>query len=168
MKVYTRIEKHKDRSKPTGESYYDATSAQKSHRGLFIFAGILLLALLVTGAYCFLSKENNRSSNISGTKTISQSIVQTNPEIIPQFSRFDYVELNENKPSFTQDDYELIDREFYSPLDALGRCGVVYANIDATMRPTEERGSIGMIKPSGWKQAKYEGYIDSKPPYLYN
>ena len=34
--------------------------------------------------------------------------------------------------------------------------------------PTEERGTIGNIKPSGWNQAKYEGVIDSKPPYLYN
>ena len=47
--------------------------------------------------------------------------------------------------------------KYYSSLDFLGRCGVVYASIDASMRPTEERGSIGMIKPSGWNQAKYEG-----------
>ena len=34
--------------------------------------------------------------------------------------------------------------------------------------PTEERGEIGNIKPTGWKQAKYEGVVDSNPPYLYN
>ena len=45
---------------------------------------------------------------------------------------------------------------------------MVYANTNRDMRPTEERGTIGMIKPSGWKQAKYEGYVDSKPPYLFN
>lgn len=67
-----------------------------------------------------------------------------------------------------EDDYELIKGEYYSALDFLGRCGVVYANIDASMCPTEERGSIGMIKPSGWNQAKYEGYVDSKPPYLFD
>ena len=71
-------------------------------------------------------------------------------------------------PGFSENDYELIRGEYYSELDYLGRCGVVYANIDSSMRPTEERGSIGMIKPSGWNQAKYEGYVDSKPPYLYN
>ena len=34
--------------------------------------------------------------------------------------------------------------------------------------PTEKRGDIGEIRPSGWKQKKYEGLIDESPPYLYN
>ena len=40
--------------------------------------------------------------------------------------------------------------------------------LDRSMMPTEARGEIGQIKPSGWQQAKYEGYVDSNPPYLYN
>lgn len=111
---------------------------------------------------------NGHSSNLGTDKRLSLSIVQSAPDTIPELSNYDYIELNGNKPSFTEADFELISGEFYSPLDSLGRCGVVYANIDASMRPTEPRGSIGMIKPSGWNQAKYEGYVDSKPPYLYN
>ena len=34
--------------------------------------------------------------------------------------------------------------------------------------PEGERGEIGMIKPSGWHQAKYAGIVNSTPPYLYN
>ncbi|MCB5617474.1 DNA/RNA non-specific endonuclease, partial [Thomasclavelia ramosa] len=47
----------------------------------------------------------------------------------------------------------------------LGRCGVAYANICKELIPTEKRGSIGMIKPSGWQLAKYDS-VDGK--YLYN
>jgi DNA-entry nuclease len=53
-------------------------------------------------------------------------------------------------------------------LDPLGRCGVAYANVSRELMPTEERGEIGNIKPSGWNQEKYEGVVDSVPPYLYN
>ena len=34
--------------------------------------------------------------------------------------------------------------------------------------PDGERGEIGMIKPSGWVQAKYPDVIEENPSYLYN
>ena len=55
--------------------------------------------------------------------------------------------------------------ENYSELDSLGRCGVAFANICKEIMPTEPRGEIGMVKPSGWKLAKYD-IVDGK--YLYN
>ena len=56
--------------------------------------------------------------------------------------------------------------ENYSDLDFLGRCGVAYANICKELMPTEERGEIGMVKPSGWHTVKYSDRIDGN--YLYN
>lgn len=168
MKVYTRIEKYKDRSKPVDANLcYEVESPKKHHWGILAISLLILIAIVAVGILFALSKINTNSEPVT-RKEISQSIVQTNPELIPEFNGFDYVELNNNQPGFSVDDYELISGEYYSSLDYLGRCGVVYANIDASMRPTEERGSIGMIKPSGWNQAKYEGYVDSKPPYLFN
>ncbi len=34
--------------------------------------------------------------------------------------------------------------------------------------PTEERESIGDVRPTGWRQKKYPGIVDSDPPYLFN
>lgn len=87
---------------------------------------------------------------------------------IPEYSGVAYVEVNGNKPFFTESDISTDSFEYYSELDGLGRCGVAFANISREMMPTEERGEIGGIKPSGWNQAKYEGIVDSKPSYLYN
>lgn len=87
---------------------------------------------------------------------------------IPEYSGEAYVEVNGNKPFFTESDISTDSFEYYSELDSLGRCGVAFANISREMMPTEERGEIGSIKPSGWNQAKYEGIVDSKPPFLYN
>ena len=84
---------------------------------------------------------------------------------IPQYSGNSYVVLNDNKPNFTDEDYLKGSFEEYSELDALGRCGVAYANVSVDTMPTEERGSIGQIKPSGWHTVKYN-IVSGK--YLYN
>ena len=55
--------------------------------------------------------------------------------------------------------------EKYSDLDVLGRCGVAFANVGIDTMPTEERGAIGSVKPSGWQTVKYD-FVDGK--YLYN
>lgn len=79
-----------------------------------------------------------------------------------------YIIINDNIPYFDESDYKTEAFEEYSELDNLGRCGVAFANVCKETIPTEERGYIGNIKPSGWNQAKYEGVVNSNPPYLYN
>ena len=88
---------------------------------------------------------------------------------IPDYSGSSYVEINGNKPFFTDKDTSRTDPfEYYSELDSLGSCGVAYANVCKELMPTEERQSIGQIKPTGWVQNKYPGIVNSSPPYLYN
>lgn len=55
--------------------------------------------------------------------------------------------------------------EKYSELDNLGRCSVAYACVGKDIMPTEKRGAIGSVKPSGWHTVKYD-CVDGK--YLYN
>lgn len=136
--------------------------------GKALYVLIFIVVLLSVGIYAASSLFSPLFSASPAETGISQSIVQADPQSIPAFSGLDYVELNGNVPGFTAYDLERITGEYYSPLDMLGRCGVVYATIDRSMRHSEERGPIGSIKPSGWQQAKYEGFIDSNPPYLYN
>lgn len=76
-----------------------------------------------------------------------------------------YEEIDGNRPDFKEEDYTTEAFESYSELDGLGRCGVAYANICKELMPTEERGSIGQVKPSGWHTVKYD-WVDGK--YLYN
>ena len=84
---------------------------------------------------------------------------------LPEYSGEAYVELNDNVPSFSKKDMTTKAFEKYSELDDLGRCGTAYANVCRETMPTEERGNIGMIKPSGWQTVKYDN-VDGK--YLYN
>lgn len=86
-------------------------------------------------------------------------------EQLPSFSGNAYVTINDNQPDFREEELTTESFEKYQELDGLGRCGVAYANIGRDLMPTEERGNISPIKPSGWQTAKYDN-IEGK--YLYN
>ena len=85
---------------------------------------------------------------------------------IPDYTGSPYTILNDNEPEFDDGDFTTEVFENYSELDDLGRCGVAYANICQELMPTEKRGDIGMVKPSGWHTVKYPDII--KDRYLYN
>lgn len=77
-----------------------------------------------------------------------------------------YKVIHDNKPFFTKKQKKKKTAfETYSNLDSFGRCGVAFANICKEIMPTEKRGEIGMIKPSGWHTIKYDCISDR---YLYN
>ena len=86
-------------------------------------------------------------------------------EEIPPYSGEAYVAVNGNVPFFVEEEYTTESYEFYSELDELGRCGMTMACIGIDIMPTEDRGSIGSVKPSGWQSVKYD-CVDGK--YLYN
>ena len=85
---------------------------------------------------------------------------------VPEYSGEAYFILNDNVPEYTDEDKMNPIFEHYSYLDYLGRCGVATANLGLELMPTEERGSIGNIKPSGWHTVKYPELIEDR--YLYN
>lgn len=86
-------------------------------------------------------------------------------EEVPAYSGEPFVVLNENIPNFTEKEYTTESYERYEDLDALNRCTLTVACIGEDLMPTEDRGNIGQVKPTGWVTAKYD-FVDGK--YLYN
>ena len=91
--------------------------------------------------------------------------VAISPDEVPAYSGDPYVEVNGNIPQFEEEELSTSSYEYYSDLNSLGGCGVVYACIGTDIMPTEERGEIGQVKPTGWHTVKYD-VVDGK--YLYN
>ena len=83
---------------------------------------------------------------------------------VPAYSGKPYTAVNNNEPYFTSDNLTTEAFENYSELDALGRCGVAYANVCLETMPTEKRGSISEVKPTGWHSLKYDN-VDGKSLY---
>ena len=106
-----------------------------------------------------------RELNIIG-ETSAYKEKSYNLEDIPEYDGIsEYVVINNNEPFFEEKEINTNSFEKYSNLDSLGRCTGAYANIGRELMPTEERGSIGSVKPSGWQTIKYD-IVDGK--YLYN
>lgn len=116
------------------------------------FALIPLLIVAVLMSVYLFQKDN--------TPTYSASVMD-----VPAFSGDPYVVINDNEPEFSQEDITSTVFEYYSELDTLGRCGYAMACVGKETIPTEDRGSIGQVKPSGWQTVKYD-FVDGK--YLYN
>lgn len=100
--------------------------------------------------------------------TLLRSSVKENETTVPSDTQTEepYIKVNGNVPRFSDEEKKTAAAfENYSDLDALGRCGVAFACVGKEKMPTEERGPIGSIKPSGWHSVKYD-FVDGK--YLYN
>lgn len=120
------------------------------------YVGIVLMfcAMLLSGCI------DNPKENI-----ITQNEPYITLETIPEYSGDAYIAIENNIPSFEEKEKITTSFEKYSDLDILGRCGTAFANVGKDLMPTEKRGSIGQVKPSGWQTVKYD-HVDGK--YLYN
>lgn len=77
-------------------------------------------------------------------------------EDVPAYTGSAYVIINDNQPGFTQEEMYTYGYEYYAQPDDLGRCVYTIACLGRELMPTEERGSISHVKPSGWMQAQYD------------
>lgn len=138
------------------------------HTNLKLLLGSLLLSLSLLFGGCSADESTNkniRMSNETSDKLSDTPSTSYDLESIPEYSGEPYVTIHDNVPFFSEEELTTDAFETYSELDDLGRCGTAYANICEEIMPTEKRGKIGMIKPSGWHTVKYTG-IDGN--YLYN
>lgn len=132
----------------------------------FRFLALILLICLLAGCSADFSPTTKEQATIQETKLPSQAEITETSELSSlKFDSSPYAIINENKPFFTQEEITAVAFESYAELDALGRCGAAISSVGRETMPTEERGSIGQIKPSGWQTVKYD-IVDGK--YLYN
>lgn len=74
-------------------------------------------------------------------------------------------QIDNNTPSFDYADGNMNPHTSFSDLDSRLHVQPAYGVLSKETMPTEERGDISNVKPTGWKQKKYD-FIDGK--YLYN
>lgn len=127
------------------------------------FAALFISATMIfTG--CSFSISLNEPDN-SQVVVVDNFIAPDRNDQIPYYYDSPYTIVNNNEPYFEESDYTTESFETYSPLDSLGRCTMAYANVSTDTMPTEDRGSISQVKPTGWQSTKYDN-VDGG--YLYN
>lgn len=131
------------------------------------FLNILLILIVSLSVLSGCSAgENNFFNDLDITAQSASDYVNYDLSNIPDYDGKAYVELNGNVPEFSKSEKTSSESfEEYGKLDSLGRCTYAVSCIGKDLMPTEKRGSIGSVKPSGWHISKYD-FVDGK--YLYN
>lgn len=109
-----------------------------------------------------INSQNSTENDFTSSTTTEQTFDISS---IPEYNGSPYVEINDNVPQFTESEITTSSFEIYGDLDSLERCTTAFSCIGKDLMPTEKRGEIGLVKPTGWHLAKYD-FIDGK--YLYN
>ncbi len=149
----------------------DRAARKRSRRGKALGPVALALVIAVTALVLWAIRlEGFPPPARDPTPSAAGEDVSPGPEIVtldnlPEYSGEPYIILWDNVPGFDEADFTTEPFETYSELDRLGRCGAAYANVCLELMPDEERGPIGMVKPSGWHTVRYD-FVDGK--YLYN
>ncbi len=131
------------------------------------FLNILLILIVSLSVLSGCSAgENNFFNDLDITAQSASDYVNYDLSNVPDYDGKAYVELNGNVPEFSESEKTYSESfEEYGKLDSLGRCTYAVSCIGKDLMPTEKRGSIGSVKPSGWHISKYD-FVDGK--YLYN
>lgn len=131
------------------------------------FLNILLILIVSLSVLSGCSAgENNFFNDLDITAQSASDYANYDLSNIPDYDGKAYVELNGNVPEFSKSEKTYSESfEEYGKLDSLGRCTYAVSCIGKDLMPTEKRGSIGSVKPSGWHISKYD-FVDGK--YLYN
>ena len=124
---------------------------------------LIIFIIIIIGAY-IVEKVDFNLNNIETNANVFEKISYSSLKDIPEYTSEICVGINDNKPYFNESDYTTKAFENYSDLDYLRRCRVAYVNVCKEIMPPggDERGDISSIRPTGWKQTKFNG------EYLYN
>lgn len=124
----------------------------------------LIFALLLS--ISFLSGCVGFETNIHRAPVSAELETTFDYSAVPAYNGSAYVAINNNIPYFRESEITAASFEEFSELDVMNRCGMVWASVGQDLMPTEERGSIGSVKPTGWQTVRYDGLVDGN--YLYN
>ena len=125
---------------------------------------ILILAIAV---FCAFHAQGRHAFATTEEKKEIENFIGGNFALsdIPEYSGRPDTDINDGVPFFSEKEMTTDAYEYYNPLDEMGRCTYAMACVGPETMPTEERGDISEVKPTGWHAVRYEE-IDQE--FLYN
>lgn len=138
-------------------------NAKRSKSALTLLVSLLITLSLFCSSCAFLPSLNNTAQDSGGVSLNASD--KFDPSAIRPYSDSPFYTVADGTPFFSAEELSTKSFEKYGELDRLGRCTYALACIAKDTMPTEERGSISSVKPSGWQSVKYD-IVDGK--YLYN
>lgn len=127
----------------------------------------LVAAIVIAAAsFAVYSVKDQFQDTKTTSPTTSQTHVISGQEDLAklEYEGTQTIEINQNKPTFSKEDLstEKGPWEKYGDLDSLNRATAAEALLNKKLMPTEKRGEISSVTPTGWHSKKINGQ------YLYN
>ncbi len=131
----------------------------------------ILVAFTVAFSGCSFKVIYEPPSQSTSGVSIQSAVSGFRYEDVPPYADKPFCEINNNVPYFINSDYsfdavceeyniehkagKIISFEHYGELDKLGRCTACVASVGKDLMPTEDRGDISTVHPTGWEGNKY-------------
>lgn len=135
------------------------------HKSKFILAALITM-LGVTASLIDFSTIDIELPSFINDMLYQESISAEELANIPDFDGENVVvKVNQNRPDFTEEELSLSNGNWqkFSDLDYLNRVGKAEAMLHRELMPTEDRGDISNVYPTGWNQKKLADGV-----WLYN
>ncbi|MGX7125818.1 DNA/RNA non-specific endonuclease [Enterococcus viikkiensis] len=125
---------------------------------------LVAVILLAAASFAVYSMKQAPDTPEKPTPTVQVTVKDQRELAALNYSGTQTIELNQNKPTFTKDELTLTNGpwERYGDLDHLNRATSAEALLNKKLMPTEKRGEIASVTPTGWHNKKINGQ------YLYN
>ncbi|WP_429962100.1 DNA/RNA non-specific endonuclease [Enterococcus sp. AZ083] len=126
------------------------------HKSKFILAALITM-LGVTASLIDFSTIDIELPSFINDMLYQESISAEELANIPDFDGENVVvKVNQNRPDFTEEELSLSNGYWqkFSDLDYLNRVGKAEAMLHRELMPTEDRGDISNVYPTGWNQKK--------------
>lgn len=152
----------------TGSKYHSRKSCPTLSRSRVIYSKTLSEAKAEGLEACKVCARSLSSSSAKKKKSTKKSNYSVSYQAAPAADKNAYKVVNKNKPTFTTSQKKAKSFERYSSLDSLGRCRTAFVCASPSTLPKTKRGSIGMVKPTGWHTVRYSIVGSGSAGYLYN
>lgn len=125
---------------------------------------LVAVILLAAASFAVYSMKQAPDTPEKPTPAVQVTVKDQRELAALNYSGTQTIELNQNKPTFTKDELTLTNGpwERYGDLDHLNRATSAEALLNKKLMPTEKRGEIASVTPTGWHNKKINGQ------YLYN
>ncbi len=121
-------------------------------KAISLFLTLLLCLSLLSGCAYVELPEIDIPGTSAQTEATFTNISQDN---LPTYEGSPFVVLNQNRPDLPTDINLTTSYEYYAELDYLGRVTYAEANVGRDIMPTEDRGNISSVRPTGWQSVQY-------------
>lgn len=141
------------------------------------FVASLLVLLLISLSGCYSDDLSEAEEVVAGTsgqtgatstgQPSREDLLQVDPAVfasLPSYDGVPFTEINGNEPFFLQADEQIGAFEEYGPLDSLGRPTWAFALVGKETMPTQKRGNISEVHPTGWHTDRYS-FVDGGALY---